>query len=260
MKVFSLLFLAALFLVPQQRPASTTGELKDFTLTVTTPKRSYLEFEPIPIVITLKNETNRPLMGHSVFDFSASYFHLFVHRDDGRQELSLSTLISDVIGIHREFRPGEEAKKTQCLNVRLGQAFPKLGKYQLTAELRSLDGSPSVSSQPFEVEIVAPQGLDAEALKFIRANADPDYFFTGVQRQKILELSVVENFLALYSETVYGNEATFVLGEIQYAKRQYRKARATFESLAKKPNYPFGSDVAAYLQLIDHELSIKRQP
>jgi hypothetical protein len=264
MKVFNfLLLLAALFLVPQQRPASTTGQLKDFTLTVTTPQRSYLEFQPIPIVISLKNETNRPLMGHTIFDFAASYFHLFVLRDDGPHELSRSTMIADIIGDHREFRPGEEAKKTGCLQVRLSKAFPKPGKYQLTAELRSLNGSPSVSSQPFEVEIVAPQGLDAEALEFIRANGDPDYFFTGVQWGKsppILEMSVVENFLALYAESAYGDDATLLLGELQYAKREYLKARATFQNLAKKPGYPFASDVARYLKYIDHELDRQAHP
>ena len=77
MKIFSLLLLvAALFLGPQQRPTSTTGQLKEFTLTVTTPQRSYLELQPIPVLISLKNETNRPLMGHSAFSFSTSYFHL----------------------------------------------------------------------------------------------------------------------------------------------------------------------------------------
>jgi hypothetical protein len=110
----------------------------------------------------------------------------------------------------------------------------------------------------FEVEIVTPQGLDAEALKFIRANSDPDYFFTGIQRNPhgLLELSVVENFLALYAESTYGNDATFLLGELQYAKRKYLKARATLESLAKKPGYPLASDVAQLLRYIDHELEL----
>ena len=264
MKILSLLLLvAALFLGPQQRPASTTGQLKEFTLTVTTPQRSYLELQPIPVVISLKNETNRPLMGHSVFNFAGAYFHLFVQRDDGPHELPKSTFIADIYASHREFRPGEEAREIECLNLRLSKAFPKPGKYQLTAELRSLDGSPSVFSKPFEVEIVAPQGLDAEAADFIRANSDPDYFFTGIQRgnsPRILELSVVQNFLARYAESAYGNDATFLLGTLQYAKRQYPEARATFLSLAKKPNYPFAGEVAKYLRYVDHELERQRQP
>lgn len=253
-----LLLFAALCLVTQQ-PASRTGQLKDFTLTVTTPQRTYLEFQPIPIVISLKNETNRPLMGHTVFNFSSAYFRLYVHRDDGLEELSRSTMIADTVGDHREFRPGEEAKETECLMVRLGKAFPKPGKYRLTAELRSLDGSPSVVSKPFEVEIVAPEGLDAEALKFIRANSDPDYFFVGIHpSHKILELSMVENFVALYAETAYGNDATAMLGHIQYAKRQYREARVTFQKLANKPGYAFASDAAKFLQYIDRELERQR--
>jgi hypothetical protein len=249
--------------MPQQRPASTTGQLKDFTLTVTTPQKSYLELQPIPMVINLKNETNRPLMGHDVFEFAGTYFHLFVQRDDGPHELSRSTMIADIVGTHREFRPGEESRKTECLNVRLSEAFPKPGKYQLTAQLWSFDGSPPASSKPFEVEIVVSQGLDAEAAKFIRANGDPDYFFTGIQRTKsprILELSVVENFLALYADSAYGYDATFLLGQLQYARREYLKARATFRSLAQKPGYAFAGDVAEYLGYIDHELARQARP
>ena len=71
---------------------------------------------------------------------------------------------------------------------------------------------------------------------------------------------MVENFLALYADSAYGNDATFLLGQLQYAKREYLKARATFRSLAQKPGYPFASDVAAYLRYIDHELERQRNP
>jgi TolA-binding protein len=67
---------------------------------------------------------------------------------------------------------------------------------------------------------------------------------------------VVENFPALYAESTYGNDATFLLGELQYAKRKYLKARATLESLAKKPGYPLASDVAQLLRYIDRELEL----
>ena len=71
---------------------------------------------------------------------------------------------------------------------------------------------------------------------------------------------MAENFVALYAESIYGPDATFMLASLQYAKRQYLKARETLQSLAKKPNYPYASDVADYLRDIEHDLAIQRDP
>jgi len=258
------LLLAALFIVALHSPgrsASISGQFQDFTLTLETAKARYLELQPIPIVITLKNETDETLVGNNALEFGTGYLQLFVDRGDGPQEVSVSPFTKTVVAPPREFKPGEEVKKTERLNFRLNKLFPQPGTYRLHVRLMSSDGKESVSSKPIEVEIVEPDGLDAHALQFIRENDDPAYFFTGLGAvRKPERLQVLENFVAVYGESTYADEASFALGEVQFGKRDYQKARKFFEKLSKKSDYAFAKEASDYLKEIEREEKKKDRP
>ena len=258
------LLLSALFIVALYSPgrsASVSGQFQDFRLTLATPKAQYLELQPIPLVITLKNETEAPLVGHGALEFGTGFLHLYVNRGDGPQEVSVSPFTMTVIAPPREFKPGEQVQKLGRLSFKLNKLFPKPGTYKLHVQLMSNDGEESVSSKPIEVEIVAPDGLDAHALQFIRDNSDPAYFYTGIRAVKKAEqLQVLENFVAVYGESTYADEALFALGEVQFARRDYQKARKSFEKLSKKSDYAFAGEATEYLKQIEHEEKIKDRP
>ena len=250
-----LLLLAVVFMIGPDSggvSAQPSGRFQDFTLVLETPKTQYFELQPIPLVITLKNATQTPLTGHIVLEFGASFLHLYVDRPDGPQEVPVSTMTLDVFAQPRVFQPGEQIKRTTVLNFRLNKTFPTPGTYRLHLRLISLDGMDSVSSKPVEVEIVKPDGPDAQALQFIRDRSNPDYFFTGIHAVKYPEqLQVLENFVAVYADSSYGDDASFALGEVQFGKRDYQKARTTFEKLLKKTNYVFAAEVSDYLKMIE---------
>src|SRR6185295_16234651 len=240
----SLLLVVALFvLVPQYsgRPAVEKGKFRDLTLTLATPKKSYLELQPIPLVITLKNETNEPLEGHEVLEFGTGYLQLYVDRGNGPEQISQLTVLKKMIFADpREFKPGEEISTTERLNLKLNEVFPRPGTYRLQARLVAIGGKETVSSKPIKLEIVAPDGLDAHALQFIREHDDPAYFFTGIEAVKNPEkLQVLENFNAIYGQSGYGDDATFLMGQLQFARRDYEKARALFEKLSRKSDFGF---------------------
>jgi|GEM_PF-3594613 len=251
------LLLAAVLIVgldSARLSAQPSGQFQDFSLVLETPQARYLELQPIPFVITLKNDTQTPIVGHNVLEFGASFLHLYIDRSDGLQEIRVSMLTLDVYAEPRVFKPGEQIKKTAGLNFRLNTVFPKPGTYRLHVRLRSLDGKDSVSSKPMELEIVQPDGLDAQALQFIRDHSEPAYFFTGIRAVKNPEqLQVLENFVAVYGESSYGDDASLALGEVQFAIRDYQKARTTLEKLSKKSNYAFATTVAEYLRLIEQK-------
>ena len=259
-----LLLLAGVFIVAlysSGRSASNSGQFQDFTLTLATPKASYLELQPIPIVITLKNETNEPLVGHGGLEFGTGLLRLFIDSGGGPQEVSVSPFTMNVVALPREFKPGEEVQKLDRLSFKLNKAFPQPGTYRMHVQLLSNDGKESVSSKPIEVEIVEPDGLDAHALKFIRENSDPAYFYTGIRAVKKAEqLQVLENFVAIYGESTYAEEAEFALGEVQFAKRDYEKARKFFEKLSKKSDYAFAKEAFDYLKQIEREERKKDHP
>jgi hypothetical protein len=261
----SLLLVVVLFmLVPQYsgRPALMSGKFKDLTLTLATPKKSYLELQPIPLVITLKNETNEPLEGHGVLGFGTGYLQLYVDRGNGPEEISQLTVMKKTIfASPREFKPGEEVSVTERLNLKLNEVFPGPGTYRLHARLVAIGGKETVSSKPIKVEIVAPDGLDAHALQYIREHDDPAYFFTGLNAVKNPErLQVLENFNAIYSQSGYADDASFLLGQVQFARRDYQKARMLLEKLSKKSDFGFAGEASKFLKLIEREEKKQNRP
>lgn len=262
MKIFRyFLLVGALFILGVHNPgrsAPISGQFQDFTLTLATPKARYLELQPIAIVIRLKNETNEPLVGHNALQFGSGYIKLYV----GSHKIEDLTVVKGaVVASPREFKPGEEVTTKQRLNLKLNEIFPQPGTYQLSARLISSDGQESVSSKPIEVEIAAPVGLDAQALEFIRAHDEPAYFFTGARlADKPEKLRVLENFVAVYGQSTYADDASLLLGRAQLTRGEYEKARAHFERLSKKQDFAFASEASEFLQRTDREERKKDRP
>jgi hypothetical protein len=241
--------------------AQTAGQFQDFTLVLETPQTKYVEFQPIPLVITLKNATQKPLVGHSVLEFGASYLHLYIDTPDGPKEVPSSLMTLDVYGSARVFQPGEQIKETASLNFRLDKTFPNPGTYRLHVRFKSLDYKDTVTSKPIDLEIVKPDGLDAQALQFIRDHSDTTYFFTGRRAVKDAEqLKVLETFVAEYGDSSYGDDALFTLAEVQFALRDHAKARTNFEKLLKKPDYVFAAEVSDFLKMIEERTRVAERP
>jgi len=249
------LLLAAVFMIGLDSARVSAQKFQDFTLVLESPKTKYVELQPIPLVITLKNDTRAPLVGHVALEFGASFMHLYIDDPDGPHEVPVSMFTLDVVASPRVFQPGEQIKRTTGLHFRLNKTFPNPGTYRLHLQLRSLDGTETVSSKPMELEIVKPDGLDAQALQYIRDHSEPAYFFTGVRAVRNPEqLQVLEKFVALYGDSSYADDASFALGEVQSAMGDYQKARATFEKLLKKTNYAFAAEVSDSLKSVEERL------
>jgi hypothetical protein len=115
------------------QPREDWNGFRDLTFEVTTPKESYVQLQPVPLILTLSNQTDRVLKGHSAFDFSASYIKLWARTEgaEWRRIEGLSTLIADVFVNPREMKPGDKFTDTQVLNLRTEQIFPQPGTYEV---------------------------------------------------------------------------------------------------------------------------------
>ncbi|HEX6046868.1 MAG TPA: hypothetical protein VFZ22_20415 [Pyrinomonadaceae bacterium] len=159
----------------------------------------------------------------------------------------------------REFRPDEQIERTDRLTYMLNRAFPDPRTYQVHALFVSHDGKDSVVSNSIEVEIVQPDGVDAQALQFIREQAEPAYFFTGVRAVKNAEqLKVLEKFVTDYGESSYGDDASFALAEVHFARRDYEKSRTIFERLSKSSDRTLATEAAHFLKLINQREQQKK--
>lgn len=235
------------------RSTPSTGKFQDLTLTVATPRTRYVELEPIPIVVTLKNETEMSIVGHGALGFDSGYLRLYVTRNDGPHEIGQLSISQKLVEAQtHEFKPGDEVKRMERLNIRLNEVFPVPGTYELTARLSSGDGKETISSKPILVEIAEPIGLDAQALEFIRANDEPAFFFTGARViNQPKNLQTLEHFVVVFGQSAYGDEASLLLAKAQFAQGENQRARAQFERLSKKTDFAFAGEAAEYLKRVD---------
>lgn len=254
--VFLLAFSATTTTAQQQRP-DWTG-FKDLTFEVATPKKSYVQLQAVPLTLTLSNQTDRVLKGHSALAFYVNLVNVWVRSDGAAwREIDQLTLMRAFTYVHpREMNPGDKFTVTQVLNLRLEKIFPQPGKYDLKAVVMSADGSQTVESQPITFRIDAPEGPDLEAYNFLHKHTQPDYFYTGsgLVRNKLAE-QTLETFVAKFEETAYGNDARFLLGQLRFATREYEAARLQFERLAKTPDFAFAAKAKEYLV----KIQIKQQ-
>src|SRR2546429_7526637 len=58
-----------------------TSSFERLTLRISSNKQSFVKLEPVPVVLTLTNETNYSIQGHHALEFSENQIELFV--DDG---------------------------------------------------------------------------------------------------------------------------------------------------------------------------------
>ena len=249
--------------------ASTTAQradwygFKDLTLEIATPKRSYLQLQPVPLILTLSNRTDRVLNGHAALQFSAHYVRLSVRREgaDWREAGQVTGLYAMVYPQARAMSPGDKFTANEILAFRTEEIFPGPGTYELKARLRCSDGSQLVESQPITIRIREPEGQDLEAYNFLREQTKPELFFTGfgsVRDNRAEE--TLETFVTQFSDTAYGDYATYLLGQVRFVKKDFTSARAQFERLANNRDFVFADRVRDYLAKIDRKEALLDRP
>ena len=245
-----LLAISAATTTAQQRDWSG---FKDLTFEVTTPKKSYLQLQPVPLTLTLSNQTDRVLKGHSALRFYANLVKVWTRAEGAEwREIDQLTLLRALIHVNaRAMNPGDKFTVTEVLNLQIEKTFPQPGTYDLKAVIMSADGRQTVESRPIRIRIEAPEGVDLEAYNFLHAHTNTEYFYTGftLVRNKTAQ-ETLETFVAKFEETAYGNDARFLLGQLRFATRDYEAARLQFERLAKTPDFALAASAKEYLAKI----------
>jgi hypothetical protein len=184
MRLGNLLFSLVLVLLISATTAAQRPEwsgFKDLTLEITAPKERYLQLQPVPLIMTLSNKTDRVLNGHFALEFSARYVRMSVRRvgAEWRDAGQLTGLIADVYVKPRAINPGDKFTDNDILSFRTEEIFPGPGTYELKARLGCGDGSQIIESPPITLRIAEPEGRNLEAYNFLRRQTKPEYFFTG---------------------------------------------------------------------------------
>jgi hypothetical protein len=266
MKKFAYLALASMFLLlavsaslsvigKHQDTPREAFKFADLTLTIATSKTDFVPLEPIPIILTLSNNTAQPILGHGALEFSRDYVDLFVGRsaDDMQLFRNLSTVQVDGIIKPRRINPGESQQSLQMLTIKLDKMFPQPGTYRIQAVLHNIGRKEEVRSSLLSVRILSPKGRDLQAYEYLKSKAHASLFFSGLDNSG-KGTEALEEFVAKFGDSAYGDHAAYLLGITYFYKKEYQKAKEQFSKLSAKSNFVFAKEASTFLDQTNSKL------
>lgn len=229
------------------------SDFSKLTLKIRSTKEDFVQLEPIPIIFNLSNETAQPIVGHAALELPNKFVKLFMIEADGEPHeiQNLSPITAHTVAAPREISPGENLESKQVLAFYLDKSFPHPGSYRIQAKLYDPSWTNEIKSNLLTIRVLRPDGLTLKALKSIKSMGASSYFFSGVGfSSKEQERAALEDFAAKFGGTVYGDYATFSLGELYFYDKKYDQASKQFSVLEKKTDFVFGDKAKKYLEKI----------
>jgi hypothetical protein len=125
--------------------------------------------------------------------------------------------------------------------------FRKAGKYQIQFILYSLNApNNEITSNLIEITIEEPTGINKEAFEFIsKYNGVTTFNWVWEEKNGI---ALLEEFVAKYAQSIYGEKAILYLGNIYKAKDQLEKAQIEFEKIKSSENKLVADEASKALQ------------
>jgi hypothetical protein len=227
-----------------------TRPFTDLSLKISVPGRSPLLLQPIPIVLKLSNPTNQPIMGPSSIGFGECRIYLTVQKvgSDKRDILPLSSYLRLVKFNDALISARTDYQAKEWLAVELNKYFPDAGMYELQAGLANADGSQQIQSNKIYLQIESPTGVDREVFQLIKNSKSPNYFFDGLDYEKVKD--VLDDITTRYPNSAYTQAANFMLGKANFYRKDYQKALKHLQKLENDSNFIHNEKVKKHLDEI----------
>jgi len=254
-------------------------ELSDFeqlTLEITTNVQEVLPIEPMPITITLSNNTEKPITGHNQIDPGTGFLKIYVAKADKPFEQFHSSDRPSLTGIRGDdvLKPGYRtsfsgyffyAHPANVDKEKHGQyLFEEPGIYRIKATFEDMEGESKIESNVMTVEAKQPTGQDAAAYEFLknlREEQDEDVYYGNFllttfgrnitpRKQKVLDKK--EEFLSRFPKSRYSRYLCYSLGliyRIQEKEKNFRRGIKLMEKAAGYEDFFLAKDVL--LKLIE---------
>jgi TolA-binding protein len=218
-------------------------------LEIATTKEEFVQVEPIPIILSLRNETKMPINGHTALEFRHGLIELFtIHNDSGRQKIQDLSPVSFTAVDSERIAPGEQHQTTQLLIIKLDKIFPEPGTYEIQAVLNDITSDKAIESNPVTVQIIEPAGIDSSALEYMETEGDPSYFLSGMALYDSDDAqNALEEFVQYFGDSSYGDYATYLLGRMYLFEAQYEEATEQISQVATKEDFVLADQALHYL-------------
>jgi hypothetical protein len=217
----------------------TTGARRP-SLAIQFQKGRYLLAEPLTLVLTLRNGGPAPVE-HLVAPDAPKCQQIDVVGRNGK-----TTTIDNPQALFPPGRPDEitvegggAVTARVVLDVTLADIFPKVGKYKVRLRVHCEgDKRPALQSNWVAVEVVAPTGPDADALRALQAEGDPFAVMNSLTATPSRDLARrLERFASDHSGSTYAAYVRLSLATFyETFEKNPGKARATLSELARSEN------------------------
>lgn len=224
--------------ISSQKVLTTTPSLTDLTLTISTGKQTFLPLEPIPLALSVKNNTAQPITAYIDLTFSGRHMKIFAQGPNTEETeiAQLSGLAGGSAGSGtRSFMPGDERKATELLAFNIERYFSVPGNYRIVAELCDNDSN-CTRSQPLSFMMTEPQGQDLQAYNFIKASPQAGSFLIGGG-----DVPRLQQFVARFQTTAYNDYVWEMIGDRDFLFKRYQAAILSYEKIT--PQYAFAERI-----------------
>ncbi len=230
---FSCVIIVMYAILPKISDASEG--FSQLTLGLSTPSTTVLPLEPIPITISLSNNTKESILACPAIVPNGGFLDIFVKRvGENRFHLFTSTYWPTRMASAKARRvplpPGYRRDVEGLLYYASAKTFrgldpndflkqyllPQPGSYLLKVTLKDLDGPARIDSNVITIDVVVPKNEDSRAYDHLKSIRRP-YFLTatfGKYWSKKAEetISAQEDFLAQFPNSAYSHTLRYSLG------------------------------------------------
>jgi hypothetical protein len=252
--VLFLLFALNLGVQTQTQP-DQAGRFSDLSLEITSPERSYMLLQPIPVIFRLGNNTNKNISGHATFRFSCNAVEMFVRDPSGHvQKIEpLSLFRARCITRDSNISPRTQIEYTELLSLDLNRYFVSSGNFALQAVLHSNAGPDIVRSPWLTISIDEPQGTDLAAYEFLKEGTDVSRAFNRHETDE--QGTFFEAFSANYPDSPYAPYIQYNLAGHYLFVGDFNKAKVKLDKLKSLKYFVFSTRVDEMLK----ELATKQK-
>lgn len=155
------------------------------------------------------------------------------------------------------FQPGKGVEEEITLETSLDEFFPKPGIYTIRLSVKgseNLEGN-SLWSNPVEITILEPRGINKEAFDFIQQNKINRIRAVLFHWNNDIKLengkTLLEEFVSKYSGSVYGEIGIYQLGNYYRQRQECEKAKIELKKLKFSKNPRIVKDAKATLSDVE---------
>jgi len=240
--------------------AQETGNFEELSLEITTTVQKVLPMEPMPITITLSNDTKTPITAYNDINPGVGCLKIYVAKADKPFEQFYSSDWPSITGIRGEnvLKPGFRTSVSGYLfyahpaNLDKGQQgqylFESPGVYRIKTTFKDMEDESKIESNVLTIEAKQPTGDDAAAYEFLKnlkEKQDKDVYYGNflltsfgrsitAKAQKVLDKK--EEFISRFPNSRYAQYVYYSLGD-NYRLGVGKGVKRGIELLEKAASY-----------------------